>query len=402
MTHFDTVLKANGQASQQLETKAKKLGKLFLHTKFKYFVYLAGTLLLFSACDNFNTTTVDSQQSLTAVTTTVANGSTTSTLANTSTTLLSGTAPSINDIMNQVSQSQLQKLLKDMTGYNSVTVGGQTYKISERYSPAGKQKWRAYWSQYYQQLGMDVQEMPYTTRHSNGEAQGHNLEAVLPGASKDSIIIIVHYDSIGPAGQETSNPGVDDDMTGMAIQMETARLMALNKNYLRYTVRFVAADYEEWGFPGLEGARVYAKYIKNLSLQNNFKIIAGIDDEQAGWNCALEGLCGDSTNGNTVDIFACANDNGSYNFPSIANDFVQTVGNLGILNPSSQCIGQNSDNYALWEIGVPTIVISEHNPFANPHFDDNGGDTYDKIDQAYYLKISKMAVAFATHIAGIN
>ena len=39
-----------------------------------------------------------------------------------------------------------------------------------------------------------------------------------------SFIIIVHYDSIGPFGAETSNPGADDDMSGMA----TAGLAAIS------------------------------------------------------------------------------------------------------------------------------------------------------------------------------
>ena len=38
-----------------------------------------------------------------------------------------------------------------------------------------------------------------------------------------ALVIIVHYDSMGPHGSD--NPAVDDDMTGMATQMETARLL---------------------------------------------------------------------------------------------------------------------------------------------------------------------------------
>jgi len=44
---------------------------------------------------------------------------------------------------------------------------------------------------------------------------------VLRGPSPHSSVVIVHYDSIGPRGCETSNPGADDDMSGMA---RTARI----------------------------------------------------------------------------------------------------------------------------------------------------------------------------------
>jgi Zn-dependent M28 family amino/carboxypeptidase len=71
---------------------------------------------------------------------------------------------------------------------------------------------------------------------------GDNIEAVLRGPSADSIIIIVHYDSISPIGRETSNPGADDDMSGMSIQLETARLLVAHRAELTRTVRFVVSD----------------------------------------------------------------------------------------------------------------------------------------------------------------
>src|SRR5205823_2864759 len=104
-----------------------------------------------------------------------------------------------------------------------------------------------------------------------GQARpGTDLEAVLPGASPDSVVVIVHYDSIGPPGSEIGNPGADDDMTGMAIEMETARIFVAHRQELAYTVRFVAADQEELG--GLAGARYYAQYVKTAAASGNFHL----------------------------------------------------------------------------------------------------------------------------------
>jgi hypothetical protein len=58
--------------------------------------------------------------------------------------------------------------------------------------------------------------------------------------------------------------------------------------------------------------------------------------------------------------------------------------------------------YALWEIGVPSVVFSEHDPFSNPHFDASGGDTLATIDLAYFFKIAQVAVVFAARTAGLN
>ena len=293
------------------------------------------------------------------------------------------TADPLQTVFNSVSQPRLQKLLKDMTGQNPVTVGGNTFSIKDRYLPASKANFRSYWSAFYQSLNIPVTALDYKTRY-HLEAQGHNLEAVLPGQSKDSIVIIVHYDSMGPHGAD--NPGVDDDMTGMAVQMETAQILKAYAGKLHYTVRFVAADYEEWG--NLEGARQYAKYIKALSEKENFKIVYAIDDEQSGWKQGAD----------TFDIFSCG---GATDSTALGDLLQQTAARYGSLATKRDCIGDNSDHYAMWEIGVKSVVFSEHSPFSNPHFDREGGDTYDKIDQAYFFKIAQVGVTFAAQVVEI-
>ncbi len=304
------------------------------------------------------------------------------------------------EVFQQVNQQNLVSVLRDMTGYNDVNVDGKTFKISERYSAEGKQKFRAYWSSYFQNLGYQVSELNYPSRHTSIENEGHNVEAVLQGESADSVIIIVHYDSMGVSGDETSNPAVDDDMTGMSVSLETARIISQyvqsQKAKLKYTIRFVAADFEEWS--GLEGARNYAQYIQAKGQSENFKIIATVDNEQSGWNCADDGSCNDT---DTIDIFSCSS-TGEYNSQAqgdIIESIAKTYSSLAVRRG---CIGENSDNYALWEIGLPSVVYSEHNPFDNPHFDSEGGDTFEKINQNYFFKIAQVGVTYAIELAGLT
>jgi hypothetical protein len=304
------------------------------------------------------------------------------------------------DIFAQVNQQNLLTLLRNMTGYNAVTVGGQTFKISERYSAAGKQKFRDYWSDYFRKLGYQVSELNYQTQNTQIENQGHNLEAILPGESRDSVVVIVHYDSMGPGGDETSNPAVDDDMTGMSISLETARILSeavqSGKAKLKYTIRFVAADYEEW--MGLEGARNYAQYIQSKAQAENFKIISSVDNEQSGWNCADDGTCSDPE---TIDIYSCST-NGEYDHKEFGDLMEQITKSYSSLIAKRGCMGEHSDNYAMWEIGVPSVVYSEHNPFDNPHFDTQGGDSFDKINQNYFFKIAQIGVTFAAELVGLT
>jgi hypothetical protein len=52
-------------------------------------------------------------------------------------------------------------------------------------------------------------------------------------------------------------PGADDDMSGMSIQLETARLLVQHKAQIANTVRFVASDdvrEDRHGLPDLDRA----------------------------------------------------------------------------------------------------------------------------------------------------
>lgn len=289
------------------------------------------------------------------------------------------------NVFQSVDRTRLVQLLKDMTGANPVTVGTQTFSIRDRYLPASKANFRLYWTQYFEQLGMQVTPLTFDSDVSSLEQQGHDLEAVLPGQSSDSVVIIVHYDSMGPHGSD--NPAVDDDMTGMATMMETARILSQMRTQLHYTVRFVASDYEEWG--GLEGARYYAQYIQHLAASQNFHIAAAIDDEQSGW---MEGA-------RTIDYFDCG---GATNSTTLGNLFAATAHQYSTMATKHGCMGENSDHYAMWEIGVPTVVFSEHDPFNNPHFDHAGGDTLARINQDYYFSIAQVGVTFAARVVGIG
>ena len=313
-----------------------------------------------------------------------------------------GATPDVyGEIFKSVEQSKLEVVLKEMTGVVPVTVDGRSFLITDRYLPASKANYRAYLSQYYRSLGLQVNELAYATSHNIGETQGHNVEAVLPGKSRDSVVVIVHYDSIGPDSSPADNPGVDDDMTGMSISLETARVLSQFPGRLQYTIRFVAADYEEQASPGLEGARNYAGYISALAKKEGFQLIAAIDNEQSGWNCAKEGGCSDKSVGNIFDVFSCST-NQQFSYPAMGDLLAQVATQYSGFQVNRDCMGENSDHYAMWEIGVPAVVYSEHQPFLNPHFDAEGGDTYDKIDQDYFFRIAQVGVTFAAKVVGVS
>ncbi len=303
-----------------------------------------------------------------------------------------GAAFSYRDVFGAVDQSRLQHLLGDMCGQNPVTVDGQSFSIHDRYLPASKTNYRKYWSAYMSSLGMTPTTMTYATK-SGAETSGHNVEAVLPGKVADSVVILVHYDSMGPHGAD--NAAADDDMTGMAILMETARILSQYKGRLHNTVRFVATDYEEWSSLSLEGARKYATYIQALGKTQGFKVVAAIDNEQSGWKHG------------EMTIDTVSHKCGATADPAVAalqKLMADTASTYSTLSTTDLCNDGSlaSDYMAMGDVGVPAFVFSEHAPSLNNHFDQSGNDTYAAIDQDYYFQIARVAVTFAARVVGID
>jgi bacterial leucyl aminopeptidase len=304
----------------------------------------------------------------------------------------------LKQIFDEVDGAHIVQVLRELAGEVPVTVNGTSITLGQRFDDDGRQKFRDYFTQTMQSLGLEINQMHYQA--VNHPRAGDNVEAILRGPSADSLIIIVHYDSIGARGSEVANPGVDDDMSGMAILLETARLFVAHRAQLGLTVRFVASDEEELG--GLAGARNYAAYVTALSRSAGFKVVAAVDDEQSGWNCSTDNLCGDNLFP-AMDVYSCGgNGPGSFDSWPLGNQLGDIVASYSTLHVKRGCLGANSDHFAFGELGVPAIVYSEHNAFANPHFDRAGGDTFDKIDTAYLISIARPAITFQAALAGLE
>jgi Zn-dependent M28 family amino/carboxypeptidase len=303
-----------------------------------------------------------------------------------------------------VDKMRLETLLRDMTGYNAIQINGQSVRISERYTPASKANWRAYWKQYYTALGATVHELTFPVSNLVGETTGHNLEAVFPGHSADSIVAIVHYDSTGAPGKEVMNPGVDDNMTPMAIQMEAARLLAQYKDNLDLTVRFVATDYEE--ITTLAGGKAYVAYLQAEAQAKTFKIVAAVDGELSGWNCWAENKCLDTTPPPPKSTFVVASctTNGKYKFPAIGQQMKDIATKYSSMKVALECDNDTdgSELYNFWRIGVPAFYFEEYANDGNTYYDEGGSDTLARIDLDYYFKIGQVAPLFIAKLVGIT
>src|ERR1051325_6862705 len=143
----------------------------------------------------------------------------------------------LKQIFDEVDGARITQTLRELSGAGPGPATGAPITPGGRSAAAGRQRFRDYWTQTMRNLGLEINPLHYqATGHPRA---GDNVEAILRGPSADSLIVIVHYDSIGPPGSETANPGADDDMSGMSIMLETARLFVKHRAQLALTVRFV-------------------------------------------------------------------------------------------------------------------------------------------------------------------
>ena len=308
----------------------------------------------------------------------------------------------IRGVFDSVSKSQIQARLLELTGATPVTVNGSTFRITDRWSPTAKAHFREYFTQYFGALGIPVNTIPFPVADQVGETEGHDVEAVLPGQSADSVVIIVHYDSVGITGQETQNPAADDDGSGTAMMLEAARIFAALP-YRAHTLRFVGADYEE--ITNLQGDAAYVSYLQNEAQTKGFQILVASDNDQTGWSCWSEGLCGSGAPAKNTSLLmiSCSGDSYGYDYPALRTGFKGIASAYSTMNADYSCDGSgDTDHYSFWQAGIPAYVIEEYGSGNNPHFDDQGDDTMMHIDLDYLLHIAQIQIAFQAKLVGVT
>ena len=177
-----------------------------------------------------------------------------------------------------------------------------------------------------------------------------------PELRNEYIVIGAHYDHIGfrtPGRDTVIYNGADDNASGVAVLIETARRLKLHEKDLKRSVIFAAFDAEEIG---LYGSKALAD---NMPLRN-VKFMASID--MVGWlNKAGE-----------LQIKGTATlDGGNEIFLSVPHDNLQikTVG-------KGQSLWYGSDHDSFASVGIPAVLITTGtiSPYHKPQ------DTAEKID----------------------
>jgi hypothetical protein len=262
-------------------------------------------------------------------------------------------ASTIDDIVGRVSQASYRNYLDNQlyarTGDNRGLTGGD-------HDPA-----RDNIEGFFLSFGLTTSLDPFTY----SGATYYNVVGILPGADSTvgTYIVGAHYDS-------ASNPGADDNASGVAAILEAARV--LSQYSFASTLIFIAFDREE---EGLKGSQAYA----TAHAHDNIRGMVSVD--MIGFN---------GTPGSTAAIHGRA---ASAPIKSELQDAVETWGGLNTVLGTS--LDLRSDQRYFEDKGFQAALLTQGGYLSNPYYH-KATDSVDTgfIDYAYATSMMRSVVGW--------
>lgn len=291
--------------------------------------------------------------------------------------------PLVSQILASTSQASWFQFVRDMSGDNPVTIGGQQWTITTRYTdamfptPLANAHATEYLEDRGAQFGYTSKRESYTSAES-GCSQGtwQNLIFVVPGqvdyGKHQQVLFVNHYDTISYSTAESNAyaPGADDAISGGGALFEAMRTF---KDYgFKNTIVFAWFSGEEIGICG-SGA-----YVRQHPTVDMWR---AVNMDQT----AFDG------NGNrlmNVYNWDTTNSPGSV---ALGDAFVQANADYGNIIVPARIVRDTSkmcqtDHCPFWDVGVPAIAVLEdlHNNDICPCFDQSQTSTcHDTVTQMY-------------------
>lgn len=239
-------------------------------------------------------------------------------------------------------------------------------------------------------LILTIQEMGYFPQKQSfqvNQLMCQNIFFRKEGLISDAVIVVgAHYDSVMDC------PGANDNASGVAMLLETARL--LQPLEISKTIEFVLFANEEPPYFKTNHMGSY-QYAKQLADQNK-KIDLMICLETVGYftnqkNSQQYPLPLTSIYGNQGNFLACIS---NLKYASRLKQFVryfrsvQSINVYGLSLPKRVQGVEWSDHMNFWNFNFPAIMLTDTAFYRYPYYHHNE-DTYDKIS---YLELAKISL----------
>ena len=275
--------------------------------------------------------------------------------------------------------------------------------------PPGSSHWQAVQdlcAQRFTELGMQVELHDY--------GSGVNVIGVLPGSSQPSerVLLSAHYDST-----DDTCPGADDNATGVAALLESARVLA-SATFPR-TLVVACWDEEEAGLIGSDAyAARAASQAEQILVAFVFEMIGYFSDAPdsqeipVGFNIVFPDQIAElEARGNRGDFVAIVVDELGHDAANTLASFADSVGLENAVLPlaadqkGSPLFGdlRRSDHASFWDRDYPAMMLTDTSNFRNPHYHCYAGsDAVSDLNHDFSTRIVQSTVAAAADALGLG
>jgi hypothetical protein len=287
---------------------------------------------------------------------------------------------SIQDFISQVSNSNLQLSVRELSGEQETLINGTLQTITSRVHSNNDLA-----ADYIEERLAALPNLSVNVQEFN--TVGKNIIATQIGQTnpEDIYIVCAHYDSI-------TTFCADDNATGVSAVLEIARILA--SQCFDNTIVYALWDEEEIG---LRGANYYAQQAADETNGNGRDNILGvINMDMIGYDGDAPGTAGD--NDFDIDVRNIANS------IAIKDDLITILNtytfdlNVIVVNPGTTA----SDHARFWNQGYSAVLVGEswetNDQTPNYH---SSNDRAEDIDFQYMTELTKLITAYATTKAGL-
>ncbi|MBK8987051.1 MAG: M20/M25/M40 family metallo-hydrolase [Chloroflexi bacterium] len=295
------------------------------------------------------------------------------------------TDPTIAALVEQVSQQQLMGYVQRMEGFGNRSAFGDTE--SENWGIGATRRWLF---DEFSRVGngrLQVRYDDFTLNYGSYSVPQSNVVAELPGNGRSNgvIILMAHYDNRAPDifdGRSLA-PGANDNGSGIALLLESARL--LSSQQWNQTIIFLATSAEE-------AETIGARHFAQDAYLNNMNILAAINYDGIGGRKGIPQL---------VRVFAPGL---AYSPSGQLARYYDYIGGLYVPTFPTEVLdaldreGRWGDQREFVALGIPSIRVIES--VEDPDMLNSVRDTWDRIDYAYLQRVVQLNVAVAATLAG--
>jgi len=302
---------------------------------------------------------------------------------------ISDVAPKVDQsialLVEQVSQQQLMGYVQRMESFGNRNAFSDTE--SDNWGIGATRRWLF---DEFVRVGngrLQVRYDEFPLDYNGYSATQSNIVAELPGTGEGNgvIVLMAHYDNRAPdiLDGESRAPGANDNGSGVALLLESARLLSAQE--WKQTIVFLATSAEEEGTVG-------SRHFAQNAFLDSMNILAAINYDAVGGRKGIP---------QSVRVFA---PNLAYSPSGQLARYYEYVGGLYVPTFPVTVLdaldreGRWGDHREFVAIGMPSVRVIESEE--DPDMVNSVRDTWDRIDYDYLQKVVQLNVAVAATIAG--